>query len=104
MTRCAQAIDRTTKGHDGKPAVETMVNEAKRLIQVRQFNEAVALLHEALEFHPDYPDGYVQLGRAEANLGRLDKAEVRLLAIICFYYHLLSSSSSSSSSVQSPPR
>jgi hypothetical protein len=40
----------------------------------------VALLRQALDVDPTNARAMVQLGRAQANLGKLDKAEVRGLA------------------------
>lgn len=56
---------------------------ARHLLDSRRFNEAVSALNEALELQPSDAEAHVLLGRAQANLGHLDLAEVRL-AVVCF--------------------
>jgi Flp pilus assembly protein TadD len=57
--------------------VGSLLKEATASIEARRFQDAITALKRILELDPGNPDAHVQLGRAQANLGNLEAAEVR---------------------------
>lgn len=73
-----QVLD--ARGRGRGPAEEetaSAISRAKASIDARRFQDAVATLKRILEREPENAEAHVQLGRAQANLGKLDVAEVR---------------------------
>lgn len=62
----------------GKDEVGSLLKEATASIEARRFQDAIIALKKILELDPGNPDAHVQLGRAQANLGNLEAAEVRI--------------------------
>ncbi len=55
--------------------VQTMVELAEQWVNKRMFKEAKAILKDAIDLDPSYPEAHIQLGRAHAFMGDLDEAE-----------------------------
>lgn len=57
-----------------KPEALELLNQGSTLVELRRYEDAIAVLDKALQIQPDYPEALVQRGQALAQLQRYDDA------------------------------